>query len=315
MRSERSWRTAGIALLLPVLLVPGSAGATRSELACPALVHSPPASVAVPYGEGLLWRIESPGDQQGPPTYLFGTIHVSDPRVVSLPAPVQAALDASAEFIMEATFDPPSVSAFAAAMTLPDGQRLEDIIGPALYARSRELLAGFSVPGDAVQRLRPWAAFMTLNQPRGDDGLPLDLVLMQRASAAGKPVHGIETLHEQAQVFAAFSEADQVVMLRDTVCNFDRIQADVGRLRSHYLRRDLGAIVRMTEEYDGSDPQLSERMLKALIDDRNARMAERLRPWLRQGGAFIAVGALHLPGEQGLLALLRNQGMRLTRVY
>jgi uncharacterized protein YbaP (TraB family) len=56
-------------------------------------------------------------------------------------------------------------------------------------------------------------------------------------------------------------------------------------------------------------------MLKALIDDRNARMAQRLRPWLRHGGAFIAVGALHLPGEHGLLAVLSAQGLRLTRVY
>jgi uncharacterized protein YbaP (TraB family) len=56
------------------------------------------------------------------------------------------------------------------------------------------------------------------------------------------------------------------------------------------------------------DQRLAREFQRRLILDRNHRMAERMEPWLKQGGAFVAVGALHLPGEQGLISLLRQQG-------
>jgi hypothetical protein len=291
------------------------AGAAADELDCPRPSIAAPQAEPVAFGHGLLWRLEAGGDRPVSPSFLFGTIHVSDPAVVEVAEPVRRALDDSRAFVMEAMFDPDSVAGFAKAMTLPEGRTLEAIAGPALFERSRALLAQFDVPTEAVQRMRPWAAFMTLNQPRDDGGTPLDLVLMQRAIEAGKPVDGIETLGEQAEVFGGFSEAEQVAMLRDTVCNFDRVQADIERLRESYLARDLQSIVRMTEEFQGSDPALSRRMLSVLIDDRNERMAARLGPWLEQGGVFIAVGALHLPGERGLLSLLSRRGYRAVRVY
>jgi len=152
-------------------------------------------------------------------------------------------------------------------------------------------------------------------RPQGEQGLPLDLVLMQMASAAGKPVAGIETLREQADVFTGFSESDQVAMLHDSVCYYDRVQADMLKLLDMYVARDLAGIVRQANTYEGGDADLAERMLKVLISDRNLRMAQRLQPSVQQGGAFIAVGALHLPGADGLLQLLERRGFSVTRVY
>jgi uncharacterized protein YbaP (TraB family) len=51
-----------------------------------------------------------------------------------------------------------------------------------------------------------------------------------------------------------------------------------------------------------------------LVVERNYRMAERIQPQLREGNALIAVGALHLPGEEGLLALLAEEGYRVSAV-
>ena len=80
--------------------------------------------------------------------------------------------------------------------------------------------------------------------------------------------------------------------------------------------RDL---VRLTAINDAamrdSDPQLVARFTNKLITRRNHRMAERMQSRLRSGGRFIAVGALHLPGRDGLLRLLSQQGYTLTRVY
>ncbi len=303
-------RTVVVSLLLWFGSLPAS---VAEELNCPPLVRTqPPPGKPVVQADGLLWKLEREGT---PPSYLFGTIHVGDPRVLDIPAPAQAALEASQLFVMEALFEPAAVAGFAESMYFSDGTRLEDLAGQPLSERAQILLQRFNVPPSMARSLKPWAAFMTLNQPEGDSGLPLDLLLMQRAHERGIRVEGLETLKEQAAVFAAFTDAEQVAMLRDTVCNFDFVQAELDRLVELYLRRDVAAIFRLTEEYAGSDRELAKRIQKRLIDDRNGRMVDRLRPALRRGGAFIAVGVLHLPGDRGMLARLEKLGYALSRRY
>lgn len=294
------------------LLWAGAPESSRAEeLVCPPIARMQTASEPIAFGDGLLWRIEREGVAA---SYLFGTIHVSDPRVLDIPAPVESALRASRLFVMEALFEPGAVARFAGSMYFDDGTRLEDLAGRPLAERAQSLLLRFNVPAEAARSLKPWAAFLTLNQPQSDSGLPLDLLLMQRAQEHGLQVQGLETLEEQAEVFAAFSDAEQVAMLRDTVCHFDLVQAQLGRLVELYLRGDVAAIIRLTGEYAGSDRELAARMEKLLIDDRNARMVERLQGVLLRGGAFVAIGALHLPGSGGILALLERRGYALTRM-
>jgi uncharacterized protein YbaP (TraB family) len=213
-------------------------------------------------------------------------------------------------FVMEALFEPAAVAGFAVSMYFADGTRLEDLAGQPLDERARILLQRFNVPPSVARSLKQWAAFMTLNQPEGDSGLPLDLLLMQRAHGRGIRVEGLETLKEQAAVSAAFTDAERVAMLRKTVCHFDFVQVELDRLVELYPGRDVAAIFRLTEECAGSDRELAARIQKRLVDDRNGRMVDRLRPALRRGGAFIAVGVLHLPGDRGMLARLENTDMR-----
>lgn len=240
------------------LLWAGSPANSRAgELVCLPVARMPTASEPVAFGDGLLWKIERKGVAA---SYLFGTIHVSDPRVLDIPAPVASALRASRLFVMEALFEPDAVARFAASMYFADGTRLEDLAGRPLAERTQSLLLRYDIPAEAARSLKPWAAFLTLNQPQADSGLPLDLLLMQRAQEHGLQVEGLETLEEQAAVFAAFSDAEQVAMLRDTVCHFNLLQAQLGRLVELYLRSDVAAIIRLTEEYAGSDRELAARM-------------------------------------------------------
>lgn len=282
-------------------------------LSCPPLERSDArAETAVAHAKGLLWKVERGSTLA---SHLYGTIHVGDPRVTDLPAAVRSALEASRSFTMEATFDMENIAGFAESMYYTDGTQLEDKTGAALYARMLELLEGFGIPALAAEQLRPWAAFMTLNQPAGAGGVPLDLVLMQIAMEHGLPVHGLESLDEQAQLFAGFTDREQVSLLRDTVCHFDVIQTELAKLLDLYLARDLSGIVALTNKYQGSDKALAERLSKALLDERNVRMVERMQPMLAEGGAFIAIGALHLPGKEGILSLLEQRGFRVTAVY
>ncbi len=285
---------------------------SADALHCPPLARTAPATTPIPYGEGLLWKVER---GSAPVSHLFGTMHVSDPEIIDLPEPVQTAFDGSRSLVLEARFDAEGIAEFATLMHYDEGTELATQMSAPLYARTQELLQRYGIPPAVARIMRPWAAFVTLNQPVGNIGLPLDLMLMHNAMLLGLPVHGLETLREQADVLASFSLADQIALLHDTVCYFNQIQLDIDELKRLYVDRDLGAIVRLAQQYPGRDPGLGKRAAAAIIDRRNDLMAARMRTYLDGGGAFIAVGALHLPGEGGVLTLLVRQGYRITRVY
>jgi len=271
------------------------------------------AIAAEDFNRGLLWKIEGRGAE---PSYLFGTMHSEDPDVVRLPAPVRKALDEAHGVTLEVVLDPAALLAMTAGFMLDDGSTLQSLIGEPLYRRVVGALADYSVPEMVISGMKPWAVAVTLMTPPTRTGEVLDLVIYQTAIAAGKPVDGLETPLEQLAVFDELSESDQVALLKDTLNNLAEIQASLARLKEAYLARDLQRLQEISDApMRDTDPALMERFTDVLITRRNHRMVERMVALLQKGGQFIAVGALHLPGEQGLLQLLSGRGYRVTRVY
>lgn len=265
------------------------------------------------YERGLLWRIEKPGS---PPSYLFGTMHIEDPEVVTLPAPVQQVFDRAGGVTLEVVLDPQSLLAMATAFMLTDGTTLESHIGSRLYQRSVKAMTAHGLPEMVVARMKPWAVAVTLMTPPSQTGVVLDLMLYQEAMARGTPVTGLETPMEQMSLFDGFSAQDQVVLLKDTLDQLDRIPQMFADLKAAYLDRDLNRLVKISDDSMRSNaPHLVEDFNRKLIVERNHRMVERMQPQLQKGQEFIAVGALHLPGEEGILQLLSEQGYSITSIY
>jgi uncharacterized protein YbaP (TraB family) len=131
-------------------------------------------------------------------------------------------------------------------------------------------------------------------------------------------VHELETVMEQADVFDGMAEADQVVLLRYAVENQQQVLRSTGLLVKAWLARDLAAMWRISQEGVDASPEtrrLNEVFLQRVLVARNGRMAGRMDGRLKEGGAFVAIGALHLYGDGGVLALLAKRGWRVTRVY
>lgn len=277
---------------------------------CPVLESGIPASVDPGgYPAGLLWQVEA---QSGGESYVFGTIHISDPRVTRLHPSVSAALERSAHFAMEVMFDPDTVRQMSLAMYFQDDRSLSQLLSEDLYTRAVRLLARYGVSGAAANKLKPWAAYTTLSLPPDQHAPPLDLMLLETALAAGKTVSGLETLDEQIAVFDGLSDREQLELLELTICHYDRFQAEVDEMIAYYEAGDLAGMMRMAERYDSP---LHTRFMDVLLRQRNHRMVERMRARLERGGAFVAIGALHLPGPEGVLKLLQSDGYRITRVY
>lgn len=267
------------------------------------------------FSQGLLWRIER-GD--APASHVFGTIHVSDPRVTALPPAVKQSFDASAHFMMEVLLDPANVVALAGRMLYLDGRDLPSVIGAPLYQKVVAIGPAIGLPPQILSRFKPWAVALMLMMPHKDAENILDNRLYQMALQQKKGVHPLETVDEQVDVFETLSERDQTALLRHAVAHHEQLNARIDRVIEVYLRGDLAALSRMSEDDSASDAEMkriSASLMRRLIDDRNVRMAERMEAQLKSGRAFVAVGALHLYGERGVLAHLANRGYKVSRVY
>lgn len=266
------------------------------------------------FERGLLFRIQPPGG--GPPSHLFGTIHSDDPRVAHVPALVQRWFNRSRALALEVVPNARATTAFAAAMTFDDGRTLSDLLPADVYQASIRALAARGLPEPAVRSFKPWAVTTLLSMPESETGRSLDMVLYRKALAAGMPVVGLETMQEQLAVFEGLSAADQVALLREALTSLPSMPAMFESLIEAYQRRDLAGLMELGGRYsDSADPALAERFRDALIHARNARMAQRVTPMLADGGYFIAVGALHLPGPGGLLNRLAAEGFGVEPLY
>ena len=274
---------------------------------------------AMPFGQGMLWKIEKAG---APTSYLLGTMHIADPRVVNLPAEANAALAASGQAIFELILDPSVRTQMAQAMVLSQGRTLETILGPELFQRSVEVAAEYGLPGQAIMVMKPWALVPIFSFPPEQLALlasghaPLDERLQREAVRLGKELVGLETADEQLRLFDDAPEDVQVLMLKSVVEDRDRLRAQFDAMLADYLARDLAGLYReMLAQATAEEAGLMDHFEQDFVIARNHRMAERLRPYLARTGSFVAVGALHLPGAQGILALLAGDGYSVSRVY
>lgn len=262
---------------------------------------------------GLLWEISKPGTLPG---YLFGTIHSEAPAVLRLDGAVQRVLDDASRVVLEVQMDRDAMIYTSAAMLMTDGRLLSTILDGDLFAQAATAMQARGIPELVMERMKPWAVAMTLAMPPAVTGEVLDLKLYQFALENNKPVYGLETIREQLDVFEGLPLNDQVALLKDAVEQFTDIDALHAELLAAYLSRDLATLEALNEvSMQTGDQRLARDFQQRLILDRNRRMAERMQEHLEAGGAFIAVGALHLPGEQGLLELLEQQGYSVRVVY
>lgn len=278
---------------------------------CEQLQENHVEEIQIKHSKGILWKISKKNIETN---YLYGTIHVSDVEITTLPNAVSKALNESNQFVMEALPDMEQLSLFSRSMFFNDGTLLSSLVDKPIYDNTKQILAAYHLGADAVSVMKPWAAFLLMNYPP-DDGEPLDLVLLSIAKQNGSEVAGLETLTEQGELFSSLSIPEQVKLLTDTVCHYDMIEKDFQAMKAFYLERDLGGLYNYVQRYSMEDNVVYEKLMKKLIQDRNYLMAERMLPILKKGNAFVAIGAMHLAGKEGVLGLLEKQGYSVSPVY
>ena len=277
-------------------------------------------------GKGLLWKIEREG---ATPSFLFGTMHVTDPRVTSLTPAARSAFDAAGTVVIETTevmdqkkmlaslMQTPELTMFVDDRTLTSLLTVEDadVLNNALEARGISLAS--------VSKMKPWMLSAMLALPvcelarKADGAAVLDVKLAQDALAAGKNLEGLETAVAQLEAMASLPMEFHMKGLIDTAKLGDRIEDVTETMIILYQNENTGMfwpLFRAAMPGEEAKESGYAAFEEAMVTTRNRKMVEKAAPILERGGAFIAIGALHLPGQDGLVELIRREGYNVSRV-
>lgn len=275
--------------------------------------------------EAVLWKIEKPGLA---PSYLLGTMHLSDPRISRLSAQEKDIIAHSKSVALEVAdlSDKAVADAMAKASKLlvyTDGTTLNAQLSGDEFKTVQRIVKQAGMPENASSVLKPWLVSMLLatsdceRKQVASGAKVLDLQVAREAQKNGLTVKGLETIEQQLEALASIADDQQIAMLKVGLKYADRSDDLMETIVQMYLKREIGAAMPFQlalAAESGVSASAFDGFKKALLADRNVRMRDSAEPLLRDGNAFIAVGALHLVGPTGLVALLRESGYIVTAV-
>lgn len=269
--------------------------------------------------QGLLWRV-----RQGAGTvYLAGSIHVL-PAGATLPPPYQRAYEEAEGLMMEvdlgALESPEGLGTFLGEVMvralLPPDRSLRTLVGPERWARLLAALRPTGLPAEGLDRFEPWMVSlmltaMALQQGGFEAESGVEGQLLRQASRDGKPIAALETLDQQLALFDGLPEADQVAMLDQTLAESALLSGPIAAIEAAWRRGDQAALQDVLHR---SMPEGSPARSR-FLSQRNQAWLQGIEARLRRpDDTLVVVGALHLLGDDGLVALLRQRGLVVERV-
>ena len=253
----------------------------------------------------IFWKLISPN---GSEHYLYGTIHTDDNRVSDINAEVIEALKSSQIFLMETM-----------EISNPKLLLLNNIDYSIYFDKSDldkiKLLANFhTMSFERVLKMKPWLLAVIFDSPRPITPFNLDNLLRTKARDLGLRIKGLETSEEHFQVLDNFSIQEQITFLKKVmVKSLAQKEKDYEQLMSAYLSQDLNNIIKTNEDLTSKlvSKSMWIKIKKKLLINRNKLFFNRAHKLANNNQLFIAVGASHLGGDNGLLKQFEHAGYQL----
>jgi len=223
------------------------------------------------------------------------------------------------------TIEKANITAATLAKALDrDHDTFEGAIAPEDRQKIEKLISSLGYPAEFAHHLKPWFLAILTALPKCEAeretlNLPeVDQFLAETARDSGVKVIGLETAEEQLAAIANMRPEVAATLLtltaRDPGLN-DNLYATMLRLYRESRPAEILAVSDALGGLSDTERAAQDEFMLALLQARNATMAERAAPLLASGGAFIAVGALHLAGKTGLVERFRAQGYTVTKVW
>lgn len=267
----------------------------------------------------LLWEISGNGLKE--PSYLFGTYHLLSASFLDEKPAVKAVFKKSKGVVVEMVLDSSKLMQVASLSIMP-GKKISDLISQEdfqLVSAALESATGIKL--QLLDQFKPMAVNVMLIGAYAQSesghilskytGLPLDAHFAQAAKQEKRQVTALETMEEQIKLLYDFMPyEEQAKELVNFVKQKEQMLKSQNDLLEAYMAEDFSGMVKQFEDY----AEIGNSMGAHMLDDRNMRWMDSI-PGLMQGGSqFIAVGALHLVGEKGLITLLKQAGYQVKPI-
>ncbi|GGG28869.1 TraB/GumN family protein [Hymenobacter glacieicola] len=259
----------------------------------------------------LLWKISGKGLAK--PSYLYGTIHLICPQDLRITEPVKRAFTSTRQLMLELDLDSPTLlQDMKAGMKMNDGQTLHKLLSAADYARvSSYLKDKAGIPIAQVSMLKPFIVSSLLySNLLNCTPASYETSFVKLAQEQHKEIRGLETVQEQMGFFDKIPYAVQSQLLADLVGREAEAQQEFQLLVALYKAQKIEELRAVTSASAFSFPGYAE----MLLDERNQHWVASIAQQAAGQPTFFAVGAAHLGGPKGLLALLRQQGYQVLPV-
>jgi uncharacterized protein len=295
-------------LLFTLLLYPTASEAQKVKSKPAKTVKAQPTTSA----KSLLWEVSGNGLKQ--PSYLYGTYHLLNDSYLNTVPEVKDRFQKSKAVVIETEIDSAKMMLLGAKMIMPDN-KISALLSPEDFALvSQEVKQAFGFDLAMVDQMKPMTLLLMLSLTEYQKmevlkqykGQPLDGFFADRGRKDGKKIHTLETMEQQFDLLYSHHPIDkQAEQLVAYVKNKDKALEISDRLVELYFNKDLPAMWAISEEYNvltgGGD-------MSYMVDDRNIDWMTKLPAIMKEQATFVAVGALHLPGENGLIQLLQKAG-------
>jgi uncharacterized protein YbaP (TraB family) len=266
--------------------------------------------------KNFLWKVA--GRQNV--VYLAGSVHMLTSDYYPLSAEFEGAYKDSNLLVEEVDLNemlaPDAQFSLLTRGMLPANQSLDTVLSASTFAAVNRLLGGLGVPIEPLKRFKPWMLStaieaLELQQAGFNPELGLDKHFYDEAQADGKMVQGLETVEFQISRFDGMSLEQQDRMLANTLKELSTEKASVNKLAQAWKAGDAATVESIVLADLKSDPVMYQRLLV----ERNRAWLPKVEGYLsRHGHTFVVVGAAHLVGPDGLVAMLRARGYQVEQM-
>jgi len=262
---------------------------------------------------GLLWKITGNGLEKS--SYLFGTMHVVCPEDLNLPQPLLEALSQTNRTYLEIDLDNTSeLMSLVTKLMMKNNIRLQDLLTPGQYDSVKAFFqrSGSQIPFGVIERYKPFLLSGMLAQEILACGATegMDMEIMKETKKAQREVFGLESAADQAAIFDSIPYPVQARGLVRFIDSLDVYRTSLNQMLEAYRRGDLEKLVTFMND---SEPEMVE-YSDVMLFRRNKNWVLQMPDIMKEAPTFFAVGAGHLPGEFGVLNLLKAEGFTLEPV-
>ena len=261
----------------------------------------------------MLWKIEHEDLEH--PTYILGTMHLIGKAYFYFPEDLQKLVKNSQQLVMELAGLPDQAKAME-LMLLPDSVKMNDFFSEEHMAliydfMEKEMKINKEMFDIMFAKMKPFFVLQLIAQKQFEgETESYEMSLISLANKNDITLLGLETIEQQIGFFDAIPAEEFGKMIAEYFTNADSLKAQTQRLQEIYRSGQLDTLAKFMVE---SSPELME-FEDILLTDRNAAWIPKIIELIHQKPTFIAVGAAHLAGDEGVLNLLKKKGYKVTPV-